>query len=240
MAVLSDPQTWASFLMLAAIEIVLGFDNIIFLAILVDRLPSTQRRSARLLGLTFAMLTRIGLLFSVVWLTTLRTPLFAVFGYPITGRDLILVAGGVFLIVMSLVEIRDTIQGGTAERKPRLTNGFWLIIAQIAIIDIIFSLDSVFTAVGLANHIEVMVAAIVASVLVMMVVSSAVSTFIDRHPTIKVLALAFLVLVGGALIAESMDWVVPKGYLYFALAFSAVVEWLNIRLRRRTKTGAQR
>jgi predicted tellurium resistance membrane protein TerC len=179
-------------------------------------------------------------LFSVVRLATMRTSLLTVLGHEITGRDLILFGGGAFLIVNSIMEIRDTRSGHRTEVKRGLMNSFWLIIAQIGVIDIVFSLDSVFTAVGLANHIEVMVAAIVASVLVMMVVSSAVSTFIDRHPTIKVLALAFLVLVGGALIAESMDREVPKGYLYFALAFSAVVEWLNLRLRRRTKTGAQR
>lgn len=239
MALLFDPQAWAAFLTLAVLEIILGIDNIVFLAILVDRLPKAQRSSARLLGLTFAMLTRIALLFSVIWLTTMRSPLFAVFGYPITGRDLILVAGGVFLIVMSIMEIRETLSGQRAEIKRGLMNSFWLIIAQVGVIDIVFSLDSVFTAVGLANHIEVMVAAIVASVLVMMVVSSTVSTFIDRYPTVKMLALAFLVLVGGALIAESMDLEVPKGYLYFAMAFSAAVEWLNMRLRRGTKTGVR-
>jgi predicted tellurium resistance membrane protein TerC len=239
MALLFDPQAWASFLTLAVLEIVLGIDNIVFLAILVGRLPTAQRRSARLLGLTFAMLTRIALLFSVIWLTTMRSPLFAVFGYPITGRDLILVAGGVFLIVMSIMEIRETLSGQRAEIKRGLMNSFWLIIAQVGVLDIVFSLDSVFTAVGLANHIEVMVAAIVASVLVMMAVSSTVSTFIDRYPTVKMLALAFLLLVGGALIAESMDLEVPKGYLYFAMAFSAVVEWLNMRLRRGSKTGVR-
>ena len=239
MALLFDPQAWAAFLTLAVLEIILGIDNIVFLAILVDRLPKAQRSSARLLGLTFAMLTRIALLFSVIWLTTMRSPLFAVFAYPITGRDLILVAGGVFLIVMSIMEIRETLSGQRAEIKRGLMNSFWLIIAQIGVLDIVFSLDSVFTAVGLANHIEVMIAAIVASVLVMMVVSSTVSTFIDRYPTVKMLALAFLVLVGGALIAESMDLEVPKGYLYFAMAFSAVVEWLNLRLRRGTKTGVR-
>jgi predicted tellurium resistance membrane protein TerC len=240
MALLSDPQAWLSFLMLAALEIVLGIDNIIFLIILVDRLPKTQRKSARLLGLGFAMLTRIALLFSVTWLATMRTPLLTVRGLQITGRDLILFAGGAFLIVKGTMEIRDTLGGQGSEPKRGLMNSFWLIIAQIGVIDIVFSLDSVFTAVGLANHIEVMIAAIIASVVMMMVVSSAVSTFIDRHPTIKVLALTFLVLVGGALIAESMDLDVPKGYLYFAMAFSAVVEWLNIRLRRRINTGARR
>jgi len=233
-----DPQAWLSFLTLAALEIVLGIDNIIFLVLLVDRLPQAQRRSARILGLGFAMLTRIALLFSITWLATLTDPLFAVAGITITGRDLILFGGGAFLVVKSVMEIRDTVLGRESTRKPGLMNSFWLIIVQIGLIDIVFSLDSVFTAVGLANRIEVMVAAIVASVLVMMVVSSAVSRFIDRHPTIKVLALAFLVLVGVALIGESVDWEMPKGYLYFAMAFSAVVEWLNIALRRRTPPGA--
>ena len=233
MELLSDPQTWLSCLTLAVLEIVLGIDNIIFLAILVDRLPKAQRKSARFLGLSFAMLTRIALLFSITWLATLVEPLFTVFGKEVSGRDLILFAGGAFLVVKSIMEIRDTLEGRTTERKPGVMNSFWLIIAQIGIIDIVFSLDSVFTAVGLANRIEVMVAAIVASVLVMMVVSPTISRFVDRFPTIKVLALAFLVLVGVALIGESLDWEIPKGYLYFAMAFSAVVEWLNIRLRRR-------
>jgi predicted tellurium resistance membrane protein TerC len=238
MELLSDPQAWLSFLTLAALEIVLGFDNIIFLVVLVDRLPPAQRKSARLLGLGFAMLTRIGLLFTITWLATLRTPLFTVLGLEITGRDLILFAGGAFLVVKSIMEIRDTIAGKTGERKPGMISSFWLIIAQIGIIDIVFSLDSVFTAVGLANHIEVMVAAIVASVLVMMVVSPSVSRFINRFPTIKVLALAFLVLVGVELIGESLDWEIPKGYLYFAMVFSTAVECLNLLLRRRGTPAA--
>jgi predicted tellurium resistance membrane protein TerC len=238
MELLSDPRAWLSFLTLALLEIVLGIDNIIFLSILVDRLPASQRKSARFLGLAFAMLTRIGLLFSITWLATLTTPLFTVFGMGISGRDLILMAGGLFLVVKSAMEIRDMLEGRHAERKPGLMNSFWLIILQIGIVDIVFSLDTVFTAVGLANRIEVMVAAIVVSVLAMMVVASAVSAFIDRYPTIKVLALAFLVLVGVALIAEALDWEIPKGYFYFAMAFSAVVEWINIRLRQRGGAGA--
>ena len=200
MALLSDPQAWLSFLTLAVLEIVLGIDNIIFLSILVDRLPRAQRRSGRYLGLGFAMLTRIALLFSITWLATLTDTLFTVLGNAISGRDLILFGGGAFLVIKSIMEIRDMLGGRLPERRPGMMNSFWLVIAQIGVIDIVFSLDSVFTAVGLANHIEVMIAAIVASVLVMMVVSSAVSRFIDQHPTIKVLALAFLVLVGGALI----------------------------------------
>jgi len=229
-----DPQAWLSFLTLAVLEIVLGIDNIIFLVVLVNRLPESQRRRARFLGLGFAMLTRIALLFSITWLATLRSPLFIAFGERVTGRDLILFAGGAFLVVKSSMEIRAMLAGAEGEREPGLLHGFWFIIVQIGLLDIVFSLDSVFTAVGLARHIEVMIAAIVASVVVMMVVSAAVSNFIDRHPTIKVLALAFLVVVGVALIGESLEIEIPKGYLYFAMAFSAVVEWVNIRLRART------
>ncbi len=210
MELLSDPQVWLSFLTLAVLEIVLGIDNIIFLSVLVDRLPRGRRRSGRFLGLGFAMLTRIALLYSITWLATLRATLFTVLGNEISG-------------------------GKEANRKPGALDGFWLIILQIGVIDIVFSLDSVFTAVGLSKHIEVMIAAIVASVLVMMMVSAAVSGFIERYPTIKVLALASLVLVGAALIAQSLDFEIPNGYLYFAMAFSAAVEWVNIRLRRRIK-----
>jgi predicted tellurium resistance membrane protein TerC len=233
MELLSDPQAWVSFLTLAVLEIVLGIDNIIFLTVLVDRLPQAQRRSARVLGLGFAMLTRIALLFSVVWLANLREPLFAILGIGISARNLVLFSGGVFLIVKSGMEMRDMLKGKRADHKAGLMNSFWLIILQIGVIDIVFSLDSVFTAIGLANRIEVMIAAIVISVLVMMVVSSAVSLVIERHPTIKGLALAFLVLVGASLTAESMDVEIPRRYLYFAMAFSAAVVWINIRLRRR-------
>jgi predicted tellurium resistance membrane protein TerC len=235
MDLLSDPQTWVSFLTLVVLEIVLGIDNIIFLSVLVERLPKIQRGSARILGLGFAMLTRVALLFSITWLATLRNPLFRALGTDVSGRDLILFAGGVFLIVKTVMELRDMLKGKVRGRKPGVMNSFLMIILQIGIIDIVFSLDSVFTAVGLAKHIEVMVAAIVISVLVMMVVSSAVSRFIDRYPTIKVLALAFLVLVGAALIADSLELDIPQGYLYFAMAFAAAVEWINIRLRRRLK-----
>ena len=235
MQLLSDPQAWVSFLTLTVLEIVLGIDNIIFLSILVERLPKAQRGSARILGLAFAMLTRIALLFSITWLATLRDPLFRAVGTDVSGRDLILFAGGLFLVVKTAMEIRDMLTGKVHVRKPGVMNGLFMIIVQIGIIDIVFSLDSVFTAVGLAKHIEVMVAAIVISVLVMMVVSAAVSRFIDRYPTIKVLALGFLILVGVALIAESLEREIPQGYLYFAMAFSAAVEWINIRLRRRIK-----
>jgi predicted tellurium resistance membrane protein TerC len=235
MDLLADPQVWLSFLTLVVLEIVLGIDNIIFLSVLVERLPKIQRGSARILGLGFAMFTRIALLFSITWLATLRNPLFRAFGTDVSGRDLILFAGGLFLIVKTLMEFRDMLKGKVRARKPGVMNSFLMIIIQIGIIDIVFSLDSVFTAVGLAKHIEVMVAAIVISVLAMMVVSGAVGRFIDRYPTIKVLALAFLVLVGAALIAESLELDIPQGYLYFAFVFAVAVEWINIRLRRRIK-----
>jgi predicted tellurium resistance membrane protein TerC len=235
MELLHDPQTWVSFLTLTLLEIVLGIDNIIFLSILVERLPKLQRGSARILGLSFAMLTRIALLFSITWLATLRNPLFRALGSDVSGRDLILFAGGLFLLVQSVMEIRDMLAGRVDVRKPGMMNGLFMIIVQIGVIDIVFSLDSVFTAVGLSKHIEVMIAAIVVSVLIMMVVSSAVSRFIDRYPTIKVLALGFLILVGAALIAESLEREIPQGYLYFAMAFAAAVEWVNIRVRRRNK-----
>jgi predicted tellurium resistance membrane protein TerC len=235
MQLLSDPQAWVSFLTLTLLEIVLGIDNIIFLSILVERLPKPQRASARILGLGFAMVTRIALLFSITWLATLRDPLFRAAGTDVSGRDLILFAGGLFLVVKTVMEIRDMLAGKAKVHKPGVMNGLVMIIVQIGIIDIVFSLDSVFTAVGLAKHIEVMVAAIVVSVLVMMLVSSAVSRFINRYPTIKVLALGFLILVGVALIAESLEREIPQGYLYFAMAFSAAVEWINIRLRGRNK-----
>jgi len=233
MGLLSDPQVWISFLTLAVLEIVLGIDNIIFLTVLVDRLPARSRGSARFLGLAFAMVTRIALLFSLTWLAGLRTTLFTVLGNEISGRDLILFGGGLFLIIKSPMEIHDMLTGKEPKREPGALHGFWLIIVQIGLIDIVFSLDSVFTAIGLSKHIEVMVAAIVASVVVMMVVSSAVGAFIGRYPTIKVLALASLVLVGAALIGDSLDIEIPNGYLYFAMAFAAAVEWVNIRLRRR-------
>jgi predicted tellurium resistance membrane protein TerC len=233
MGLFLDPQAWLSFLTLTVLEVVLGIDNIIFLAILVDRLPEGRRRSARYLGLGFAAITRVALLVSVVWLTRLRTPLFEWYGEEISVRDLALAGGGILLVVQSVKEIRDMLRHRTARRETASLRGYWLIIAQVGIIDIVFSFDTVFTAVGLSNYVEVMVAAILVSVGVMMAVSEGIGAFINRHPTIKTLALAFLVLVGIALLAESVHIEIPQAYLYFAMAFSAAVEWINIRLRRR-------
>ena len=236
MELLTDPQVWLSFLTLAILEIVLGIDNIIFLAVLVDRLPASQRATARFLGLGFAMLTRIALLFSLTWLATLHTTLFTVLGNEISGRDLVLFGGGAFLIVKSPLEIRDMLRG--KEPAPRSASGgsIGLIILQIGLIDIVFSLDSVFTAIGLSKHIEVMIAAIVTSVLVMMLVSPVVGRIVERFPTLKVLALASLVLVGITLIAQALDIEIPHAYVYVSMAFAAAVEWVNIRLRRRRES----
>jgi predicted tellurium resistance membrane protein TerC len=233
---LSDPQAWIAFLTLSALEIVLGIDNIIFISILVSRLPPERREVARITGLALAMLTRIALLFSIVWLTRLTKPLFTLplFGNEMSGRDIVLFLGGLFLFAKSVTEIHETLEGAESERHTRVFANFTAIVVQIAIIDIVFSLDSVFTAVGLATpeQLPIMVAAIVLAIIVMMLVARGISSFIEKHPTIKILALAFLILVGVVLVADSFHFDVPKGYLYFAMAFSVGVEMVNIRLRR--------
>ncbi|MBV6418668.1 MAG: hypothetical protein CMLOHMNK_03598 [Steroidobacteraceae bacterium] len=230
---LVDPQVWLVFVTLTALEIVLGIDNIIFISILVARLPHERQNSARITGLALAMLTRVALLFSIVWLIGLTKPWFHIGAQPVSGRDLILFLGGLFLLAKSVTEIHGTLEGAQQERHTRTYASFLLIVVQIAIIDIVFSLDSVFTAVGLAkpDQLAIMVAAIVIAIGVMMWVSASISEFIERRPTIKVLALAFLIMVGVALIAESAHFEIPRGYLYFAMAFSVGVEMINIRLR---------
>jgi predicted tellurium resistance membrane protein TerC len=236
MELLTDPQAWITFITLSALEIVLGIDNIIFISILVSRLPPERRETARVVGLSLAMLTRIALLFSIVWLTRLTKPLFTLplFGNEMSGRDIVLFLGGLFLFAKSVTEIHETLEGAESERKTKVFANFAAIVTQIAIIDIVFSLDSVFTAVGLAtpDQLPIMVAAIVLAIIVMMLVARGISAFIEKHPTIKILALAFLILVGVVLVADSFHFDVPKGYLYFAMAFSVGVEMVNIRLRR--------
>ena len=226
-----DPHAWIAFVTLTALEIVLGIDNIIVLSILVSRLPKDRQPSARVLGLGFAMLTRIALLLSITWLATLTTPLFTTFGRQVSLRDLVLFVGGLFLLAKAVNEIHATLEGAIATRKPTARAGFIAVIVQIALIDIVFSLDSVFTAVGLSNQLPIMVAAIMISVFVMMWLAGPLNEFIERHPTIKIIALAFLILVGVLLMAEGADYHIERGYLYFAMAFSVVVEVLNIRLR---------
>lgn len=238
---LSNPEIWVAFLTLTALEIVLGIDNIIFISILVSRLPKEQQPKARFFGLALAMGTRILLLLSIAWVMRLTADLFHVFDQGISGRDLILFFGGLFLLFKSTAEIYHSLEGAEedAQGAPKKTYGFMGIIIQIAIIDIVFSLDSVITAVGLVQHVPVMVAAIVISVIVMMLSASTIASFIDKHPSLKMLALSFLIVVGTVLIAESFDVHVPKGYVYFAMAFSLAVEAINIRLRGSLKKKQQ-
>jgi predicted tellurium resistance membrane protein TerC len=237
---IGDPNAWVALATLTALEIVLGIDNIIFLSILVGRLPASRRNIARRLGLGLAMLTRILLLLSLAWIMQLTKPLFTLV-QEISGRDLILIGGGLFLLWKSVHEIHNSLEGEGDDERPAVhavAGNFVAILIQIAIIDIVFSLDSVITAVGLADDVEVMVLAIVTSVAVMMFAARPIGEFVDAHPTIKMLALAFLVLVGVTLMAEGFDAHVPKGYIYFAMAFSVAVEMLNIRMRDRRRGRA--
>jgi predicted tellurium resistance membrane protein TerC len=240
---LADPNAWIALATLTALEIVLGVDNIIFISILVGRLPPEQRDLARRLGLSLAMGSRIALLLTLAWIMRLTEPLFAVFGQGVSGRDLILIGGGLFLLWKSVHEIHaslegeaDAAAGGAGAAARASLHG---VLVQIAIIDIVFSLDSVITAVGLADQVMVMVIAIMAAVGVMMFAAKPIGDFVDTHPTIKILALAFLVLVGVTLIAEGFGTHVPKGYIYFAMAFSFAVEMINIRLRKRIGAPVQ-
>ncbi len=238
---LLDTELWAAFLTLTALEVVLGIDNIIFISILAGALPARQRRRARVLGLAFAMLTRIALLFSLTWMMSMTAPLFAVLGERLSGRDLILIAGGMFLIAKSTLEIHDKLEAAQAPaRATRAVASFTAVIVQIGVLDIVFSLDSVITAIGLVDELGIMVAAIVIATLLMMVFAGPVSAFVDRHPTVKMLALAFLVLIGVVLVADGFDLHVPKGYIYFAMAFAVLVEMLNLRLRRLQARRRQR
>ena len=233
---ITDPEAWISLATLAALEIVLGIDNIIFISILVGRLPERQRQSGRIVGLGLAMLTRILLLLSLAWMMKLTAPLFTVFNQEISGRDLILLIGGLFLIIKSSGEIKEAInhqEHHESESKNKVS--YLGVLIQIAVLDIVFSLDSVITAVGMASHLPVMILAIIIAVGVMMFAAKPIGDFVDTHPTLKILALAFLVLVGVSLIAESLDIHIPKGYIYFAMGFSVVVEMINIRMRRLMK-----
>jgi predicted tellurium resistance membrane protein TerC len=229
---IANPDTWVALVTLTVLEIVLGIDNVVFLAILVDQLPARQRAFARQLGLALAMLARVALLFAITWIARLTTPLFAVLGHGFSGRDVILLAGGLFLIAKSTQEIHGQLEG---EERHAATARASLpgVIAQILLLDVVFSLDSVITAVGLANQLPVMVAAVVIAVGVMLVAAGPISAFVGRHPTVKMLALSFLLLIGMALAAEGFGQHISKGYLYFAMAFSALVELLNLRARRR-------
>ena len=233
MELLSDPQAWLAFATLTALEIVLGIDNIIFISILVGRLPKAVQQRARTIGLALAMITRILLLLSITWVMSLSADLFSVGSFGISGRDVILIGGGLFLLAKSTLEIHAGLEAEEQHHEAKIRATFTSVILQIAIIDIVFSLDSVITAVGMADHVEVMIAAVVVAVIVMMFLAGPIGDFVDRHPTIKMLALSFLILIGVALVGEGLDFHIPKGYIYFAMAFSVAVEMLNIRTRRK-------
>jgi len=235
---LFEPATWLALITLTLLEIVLGIDNIIFIAILAGKLPVMQQSKARIVGLGLAMITRIGLLFSLTLIMRLTHPLFTVFTNGISGRDIILITGGLFLLGKSTLEIHDKLEGGELHSAKVGKTSFLSVIIQIMFLDIIFSLDSVITAIGLANRIEIMVIAIVIAVIFMMIFSASLSRFVDNHPTIKILALSFLLLIGMALVGEGLDMHIPKGYIYFAMSFSVFVEMLNLRIRRKEQAGS--
>jgi predicted tellurium resistance membrane protein TerC len=236
----SDPQAWASLLTLTALEIVLGIDNIIFISIMASKLPAHRQQSARKVGLALALITRLALLASIAWVATLTQPLFTVIEWEVSGRDLILIVGGLFLLAKGTMEIHHNVEGETEEEhatKKAVT--FTSVVVQIMFLDIVFSLDSVITAVGMAQHLEIMMAAVIIAMAVMLFASGPVGDFVNRHPTVKMLALSFLLLVGIALVADGMGFHIPKGYLYFAIAFSALVESLNLIAANRRKKARE-
>ena len=237
MELLLSPEAWIAFATLTALELVLGIDNVIFISILVDKLPAEKRELARKLGLFMAMFMRVGLLLALSWIVGLVAPLFTLLGHEVSGRDLILITGGLFLLWKSTTEIHQTLEGAEHGQGGKAKATFWSIILQIMVIDLVFSLDSIITAVGMVDQIEVMIAAVVASVALMMVFAKGISDFVSEHPSIKMLALAFLVVVGVVLVAEGFEHHIPKGYVYFAMAFSVGVEMLNIRYRKKRSSA---
>jgi predicted tellurium resistance membrane protein TerC len=232
---LSDPQAWIGFLTLTVLEIVLGIDNIIFISILCGKLPPDQQPKARRIGLTLAMVMRILLLLSLSWVIRLTAPLFSVFGHEISGRDLVLIIGGLFLLAKSTMEIHEKLEGEEGHASAKVGPSFASVLLQITMLDIVFSLDSVITAVGMVSQVSVMILAVVVAVGFMMMFAGAVGEFVHRHPTIKMLALSFLLLIGVMLVAEGFHQHIPKGYVYFAMAFSVFVEMLNIRMKKNAK-----
>jgi len=238
---ISNPDIWLALVTLTALEIVLGIDNLVFIAILAGRVPEHRQALARRVGLGVALLTRLGLLFTLSWLAGLREPLFSVFGEGISWRDIVLIGGGLFLIAKATYEIHHKVEAAGLDTPSVATSSFALVVVQIALVDIVFSFDSVLTAVGMAQHIEVMVAAIVISMAVMLIAAGPVSDFVNRHPTIKMLALSFLILIGTMLTAEGIGLHIPKGYIYFSMAFACLVEALNMLVRRQmSKARARR
>ena len=232
---LTDTQMWISLLALTGLEIVLGIDNVIFISILSGKLPAGQQARARRLGLSLALITRILLLCSLAWMMKLNTPLFSLLGHGVSGRDLILLLGGLFLIAKSTHEIHGKLEGEDGTSTKRLAPSFSAVIVQILLLDVVFSLDSVITAVGMASQLGVMIAAVIIAVIIMLAFSEVISGFVDRHPTIKMLALSFLLLIGVTLVADGLGQHVPKGYIYFSMAFSLAVEMLNLRMHSKRK-----
>jgi predicted tellurium resistance membrane protein TerC len=232
MDLLTDPQAWLALGTLLALEIVLGVDNVVFISILAGKLPVEQRKRARTMGLALALITRILLLLSIAWMIRLTQPLFSVLGQGFAGRDLILIVGGLFLIAKSTHEMHGRLEGEDGESSTRVYPSFWGVIVQILLLDIVFSLDSVITAVGMVDQVEIMVTAVILALIVMLVASGPISGFVERHPTVKMLALAFLLLIGTTLIVEGFGQHIQKGYIYFAMAFSLFVEILNLRVRK--------
>jgi len=227
----SDPQAWIALGTLLALEIVLGIDNVVFISILAGKLPESQRQRAVYTGLLLAMLTRIALLFSIAWLVGLTAPLFAVAGFEFSGRDLILLGGGLFLLYKAVSEVHDKLEGEEGHESNKVAASFAAVIGQILLLDIVFSLDSVITAVGMADDIPVMVIAVIVAIIIMLAAANAIVTFVDRHPTVKMLALSFLILIGVSLIAEGFGQHIPKGYIYFSMGFAVMVEFLNLRAK---------
>jgi predicted tellurium resistance membrane protein TerC len=234
MELLTDPQAWIALATLTALELVLGIDNIVFISILVDKLPKAKQELARRIGLFMAMFMRIGLLLVLAWIIGLTAPMFTILGQEVSGRDLILIGGGLFLIWKSTGEIHQSMEGEEGRESSAVKATFTAVILQIMVVDMVFSLDSIITAVGMVDQVAVMIAAVVLSVGLMMLFAGAIGRFVSAHPTIKMLALSFLVVVGVVLIAEGFDQHVPKGYVYFAMGFSVCVEMLNIRIRKRS------
>jgi predicted tellurium resistance membrane protein TerC len=235
---LTDPSIWAALLTLTALEIVLGIDNIIFISILVAKLPLHQHRRARTIGLSLAMFMRLGLLLVLGWIIGLTAPLFEMWGQEISGRDLILIGGGLFLLGKATFEIHEKLEGHASQAQMVPTATFGVVIVQILALDIVFSLDSVITAVGMVEEVPIMMIAVVIAILVMLASAKAIGDFVERHPTVKMLALSFLLLIGMVLVAEGFDQHIPKGYIYFAMAFAVFVEMLNLRLRKQTEKPA--
>lgn len=232
---LTDPQAWIALLTLTVLEVVLGLDNVIFISILSGKLPASQQKKARSIGLAMAMIMRVLLLLSLAWIVKLTAPIFTILGQEISGRDLILLGGGLFLLAKATHEIHDKLEGEEGDVVNRIAPSLVSVIVQISLLDIVFSLDSVITAVGMAKDLGVMIAAVIIAVLIMLVSAGTIGEFVNRHPTVKMLALSFLLLIGMSLIAEGLDFHIPKGYVYFAMAFSVFVEVLNIALRRKAK-----